>query len=862
MVWRSHDLIMAEKRKPELLAPAGSFQALRAAVENGADAVYLGGKSYGARAYAENFTREELLEALKYTHVRGIKTYVTVNTLIDNREFGDLTDFLLFLYREGTDGLIVQDLGVVKLIKEILPDFPLHGSTQMTVHNAAGAVFLNELGFKRVVLARETTFEDLLAIRRKVTLELEIFVHGALCFCYSGQCLFSSMVGGRSGNRGCCAQPCRLTYTLVNKKGEVLNKKYADKHLLSPKDLMLLKELPVLINAGIDSLKIEGRMKRPEYVATVTRIYRQALDRAFNDPENYFVNEEEIDQLKQIFNREFSTGYFYGNPGRDLIGYSRPNNRGLYAGRVVNVKPKGMVEIQTDVSLKLGDGIEFWTSKGGRKGLTIRKLFENRVPVQEVKPGARAETEVPFQVNPGDRIFKTHDVKLIQIAKKSYTGPLQRKIPISIKAYIKHGKPLKLEAWDIDGFNVSVQGSFPCERAIKHKVTPDLLLNQISRLGNTPFVLKQFECETDHDVMLPISEINSVRRALTVALEEARINKFKRTITDITNNIEQFWLALNDKVKRNRKNSSETCLAVAVSDYESLKAALVGGAQVVYFGGTAYRGKTPWDLYNLAKGIELCRKYNAKAYCIVPRIWHEREHDEIEKLIESAQELNADGVMVGDIGGLKLALDAGMDVVSDFSIHVFNDLAVSLLIEIGVKRLTLSPELNREQLNNFNCKAEHLELLIHGAIPLMISEHCVLGALSTEKKSCTKLCLNELYFLKDRRGYLFPLLQDEHCRMSLYNARELCLIEHIGNIMEKGYGAIRLELRYHDASMVRKITEIYRRAYDLFKNGLWNKEKAEEAWNTLFELSPLGLTRGHYLRGVINDDEAGGESGG
>jgi putative protease len=275
---------MTERIKPELLAPAGSPQALRAAVENGADAVYLGGRSFSARASAENFTRDEFSESLRYAHLRGVKVYVTVNTLVDNREFAELADYLFFLFQEGTDALLVQDLGVVNWAREVLPGMPLHGSTQMTVHNAAGVDWLAGLGFTRVVLARETSRDDLQLIRERTSMELEVFVHGALCFCYSGQCLFSSMVGGRSGNRGRCAQPCRLTYRLVDEQDRDLSQPVGGEHLLSPKDLMLLGELPELIDLGIASLKIEGRMKRPEYVATVVRVYREALDRAYDDP--------------------------------------------------------------------------------------------------------------------------------------------------------------------------------------------------------------------------------------------------------------------------------------------------------------------------------------------------------------------------------------------------------------------------------------------------------------------------------------------------------------------------------------------------------------------------------------------------
>lgn len=313
---------------PEILAPAGDFQSLIAAVENGADAVYLGGKAFNARAFAGNFDDEEMAKAIEYAHLRNVKIYVTVNILIDNSELKDALSYIKTLYDLGVDGLIVQDLGLSFLISRVLPNFPLHGSTQMTIHNREGAEFLAKMGFKRVVLARETSLEDISLINQDPIIELEIFGHGALCICYSGQCLMSSLIGGRSGNRGRCAQPCRMTYTLVDEKGKNAAEEGIGEHLLSPRDLNALELLPEICRTGVSSLKFEGRMKRPEYVATVIRIYREALDRYKKNPESFSVWAEEQKELAQIFNRDFTTGYLLNNPGRDLMSYKRPNNRG------------------------------------------------------------------------------------------------------------------------------------------------------------------------------------------------------------------------------------------------------------------------------------------------------------------------------------------------------------------------------------------------------------------------------------------------------------------------------------------------------------------------------------------------------
>ncbi|AFV11559.1 peptidase U32 [Thermacetogenium phaeum DSM 12270] len=846
---------MTERKKPELLAPAGNPLALRAAVENGADAVYLGGKMFGARAFAENFTEEDLASALSYAHGRGVRIYVTVNTLVDNREFGELTDYLFFLYREGVDALIVQDVGVAGYIRAVLPDFRLHGSTQMTVHNAAGARFLAEAGFQRVILARETTYSDLQEIRKHSSLELEVFVHGALCICYSGQCLFSSMIGGRSGNRGRCAQPCRLPYSLVDEKGRELSDSVPGEHLLSPRDLLLLRELPDLCRVGVAALKIEGRMKRPEYVATVVRIYREALDRAWEDPEHYTASDREVRELSQIFNRGFTTGYFYGNPGRGLIGYTRPNNRGLYLGRVVKKGHRHAV-LQNRLPLRTGDGIEFWTGSG-RHGLTVQGMTVKDREVEEAPPGSDVQITVPFHVSPGDRVFKTHDRVLIEKARESFTGPSRRRTPITLRAVARIGEPFYLVGWDADGCRAESRGNICGEKARKHELTPEILRAQLDRLGNTPFQLKKLECELEPGVMLPLSEINAVRRSLTAALEEKHLQKYRRRLPqDLTKREEGYWSGLQARARDVQKVIRRPSLAVAVSDLPSLQAAAAGGADIIYFGGYSLKGRAPWTDEALRRGIEDCLGRGVQPYLIIPRIWQEREGDRVLRMLEEALLLSVAGVLVGDLGGCYLALKKDLSVVTDFSVPVFNDSAIFSLLEAGVSRATLSPELNREQLMRLTYRgSEVLELPVHGAIPLMISEHCVTGAVTGEGGRCMRICSQNRCYLKDRCGYLFPVVQDERCRMTIYNARELCLIEHLAEIIEEGYDHLRLELRYSQAREVKEITSIYRSAVDAVVSGCWSRERARHAWEKLSVISPLGLTRGHYLRGVLRAEE-------
>ncbi len=363
---------------PELLAPVGSKESLMAAVENGADAVYFGGTLFSARQYAANFDREELEWTIDYAHVRGVKAYVTVNTLIKDSELEEAHDYLRFLCSAGADAVIVQDLGILKLLREQLPEFPIHASTQMTIHNAEGVKFLQEMDVKRVVLARELTLDEIKRIKSETGMEIETFIHGALCFSYSGQCLLSSMIGGRSGNRGYCAQPCRKKYRADEVEG----------YLLSPKDLNMSEDIPALVEAGIDSFKIEGRMKRPEYVAGVVRVYRGLIDRYLDAPAKFHVTEDEKHTLRQLFNRGFTTGYFFGNPGSELMSRKYPHNIGTQLGKVVDCEPrKKQVSILLEAPLNTGDGIGIGMREAG---VTVRTLY---VDGQRVNAAATGSTD-------------------------------------------------------------------------------------------------------------------------------------------------------------------------------------------------------------------------------------------------------------------------------------------------------------------------------------------------------------------------------------------------------------------------------------------------------------------------------------
>jgi U32 family peptidase len=835
---------------PELLSPAGSMEALRAGIENGADAVYLGGQSFSARASAANFSREELAEAVEYAHLRGVKVYVTANILIDNKELNEFTDYLYYLYSIGVDAVILQDMGVAYFAGKVLPELPLHASTQMTVTNSAGVEYLQELGFERIVLARETSLKDMQTIQEKTGAELEVFVHGALCICYSGQCLMSSMIGGRSGNRGRCAQPCRMAYKLVTRedRSEVSGIEVGE-HLLSPRDLNLLDYLEELSDAGIYSLKVEGRMKRAEYVATVTRNYRQALDRIADSGGKG--TEEEHKELAQIFNRDFTADYLLDSPGPELMSYKRPNNRGIMLGRVVHYdKNKNRVQVKLDAELNIGDGIEVWINKG-REGVYVQKIWSNKEEVNSANPGEQVWIEIPGMVSIGDRIFKTHDEKLVAKARLSYQeGKALRRIPLVFQVTGKLNEPLQISAIDPEGNRGTGSTEVLAEEALKRPLTEEYLQQQLDRLGNTPFSLRSLQVQLEGNIMVPVREINEARRKAVEQLMLAKLDYGTRVSeVEFRQRVKEFKRI--DKVPEKRR----TRLAVTVGDTVSLEKAVRAGADVIYFGGEQFRAKPAFSKDELAKGIELCLSKDVVPVMQLPRLASEQRLGDYQRLQENAAASGVKAVQVGNLGSLKLALDMQQfEVYADYPLNVFNNFTLRFLTEQGVKLATLSPELNFEQIAKLNLGQNCApEFLVHGALPLMITEYCAVGSLvgGGKREVCTHPCKHKGFGLKDRLNYVFPIETDQNCRMHIFNAKELNLLEHLGQFVGLGAGAVRLELKKEPAEYVNKVVRIYRTELNSALANPKGYGVNEKNLDELMGLRPGGYTKGHYFRGIL-----------
>jgi putative protease len=827
-------------RVPELLAPAGSREALTAAVQNGADAVYLGGASFNARRSAPNFSAAELERAITYAHIRGVKVYVTVNTLVAEEEMEEALRFLRFVYESGADAAIIQDIGLLRLARGALPELQLHASTQMTVHNAEGAAFLGEAGISRVILARELTLNEIKVIKETTALEIEVFVHGALCVCYSGQCLLSSMVGGRSGNRGVCAQPCRLPYTLVDEKGAVPESEAAGEYLLSTRDLNYARHIPALAAAGIDALKIEGRMKRPEYVATVVRIYRCLLERLAAG--NFFVAPEESAALAQIFNRGFSTGYLFGRPGRSLMNMQRPSNRGVPLGRVIAYDRSGrLAEIKLTLPLRLGDTVEFWVSEGGRVVTRVERLLVEGREVLHASPPAVAEVAAVGGIRPGDRVFKTEDAALVHDARTSFSGAERKEIPLRFRVTLSEDQPCMVRVEDREGNCGEGFTHTPAVRAGNQPLTRETLKAQLGRLGGTPFRLAELDGPIAEGLFIPKSELNAARRAAVNQLERKR-SRVPEKLPDavFAKRVRGLFLTAVHGV-------SKPFLSVACADLAGVSAALEAGADRIYYGGEFREGGP--DQEDLAEAAARVSSKNRELYFLTPRI---TKDNELKVLVDGLRTAGGGGagVVAGNLGLVRaLGRETGFIIWADYYLNVFNTQAAAFLQDHRVKGAALSPELNLYRVAAAASRSPlPVEVVAHGLLPLMALEYCVVGGIMEDQteseRGCAVKCRGKSYALKDRMGALFPVYTGTDCRAYIFNSRELVMLAHLPALVSTGVAGLRIEARTRDAAYVFRVTSAYRKGLDAVVTGAALDFTGLEEELTGKE----NITRGHYFR--------------
>ena len=815
----------------ELLAPAGSREALVAAVENGANAIYLAGNAFGARAYASNFDREALRVAI----------HVTVNTIVADEEMEPLRDYLRFLYEAGADAVLVQDLGVARVAHETVPDLPLHASTQMSVSSLEGVRALAELGFTRVVLARELSLKEIRHICAHAPIEIETFMHGALCVCYSGQCLMSSMIGGRSGNRGRCAQPCRLPYTLVDEKGQDVLGDKAGSYLLSPRDLSTIDVIPDLIEAGVSSLKIEGRMKRPEYVATVVRTYREAID-TYYAGKGYAVTQEERDDLAQIFNRDFTTAYLEGRPGKAMMSDRRSNNRGLLIGRVTAYDwDARIVTVKLSGRLGLGDQVDFWVKVGGRVTATISALTDAKGrAVEEGQAGDTVSFAIPSAVRDHDRVFKVYDARLMERAKETYTsGAPVRRIPVAIAVRAAIGEPLTVTLCDAEGHRGEGRTDFIGESARKRPLSEEIIRKQVSRLGTSVYEMKSLHCDIAGEVMVPMSEINEARRKAVEALDALRLKEIEarehRPEPKFTDRIA-------------RPTPKKAHFLVAVDTLGKAEAALAAGADGILFGGESYEHRViaPEEY---ERAWQMAREAGARIDFNTPRIVHDGQQKHVERLLAAFAAFPPDAVHVHNIAMLALVRRlTDFAIHADYSLISYNKQTLAFLKDYGVAGATLSPELTAKEIRQL-AKESPLPLtcIVHGRLELMVSNYCVTGSFlgGCGEGPCTQPCTRGHFALKDRKDALFPLAMDQFCHMHVLNSKVLSMMPHAMKFRAAGIETMQIEAKAMGEKEIAAIVKAYRKAM------AFPEEPAEAQLSWIHEQEGKDITRGHYFRGVL-----------
>jgi U32 family peptidase len=792
----------------ELLAPAGGPRSLVAAVANGANAVYLGVEVFNARRGAENFTIETLMEACTYAHLRGVRVYLTVNVLILSEELERALRLVDSAWAAGVDAVIVQDMGLLRAICESLPEVRVHASTQLNTHNSATAEVLASFGVSRVTLAREVSSDEVARIVKVTDVEVECFIHGALCVCYSGQCLMSSLIGRRSANRGLCAQPCRLPYDLLGGAGEKLSD--AGPHPLSPKDLAGLTALPGLLASGVHALKIEGRMKSPAYVALTVGVYRAAIDRALADPAGFSATDADWSVLAESFSRGFSVAYLDGIRDNELMSYQRPNNRGAFAGRVRSVDGY-TATIALDVALESADTIEFWTSSGHSAQPAGVMEFDG-AERSAAPAGALVAIRVSAGVAPGDRVFRVRNAALEEAAARSFADPVSAKpVPLDFEVRLREGKPLQVTVRDERGREGTALGDIVGPARTK-EVAADEVLEHVGRLGGTPYLIRDWSLELSPGVGVGYSTLHRVRREALAALETAILAPWagRRREHPALPPLPQPYAPTDGPQ-----------LVARVADLACARACLDAGADRALVPLASLVGVDP-----LPEGVE----------AVLPRIAHDREVPGVLTGITPGSR-----VVVGNLGLLRVARHSGARVEADWSLNVVNPQSAAMLAQEGAELVWLSPELTGPQIADLaRMSPIPVGVSVFGRQELMVTEHCILMA----EGSCESVCgacprRRSRRVLRDRKGYEFPVSTDVSGRSHVFNSVDLDLGPAVGEIVAAGVSALALDLGLESSETAAAHT---RRFVELLRAGRKAAGDASRA---------PGSTSGHYYRGVL-----------
>jgi len=872
-----------EKNLPELLAPAGSPEAFRAAVAAGADAVYLSGKRFGARKFARNFTDAEIEEAVNSAHAHGVLVYVTVNTLIHDREIASTVDYLIWLYSIGVDAVLVQDTGIASLSREIIPDLPIHASTQMTIHSAEGIRWAAEQGFSRVVLARELSLAEVERIAndtRDTGVGLEVFAHGALCYGYSGQCLLSSVIGGRSGNRGMCAQPCRKPYTLVTattgaygRPLQVQELPARGHYLLSPKDLCTYEHLPALAASPIVSLKIEGRMKSPEYVAVVVAAYRRALDTIASGKTSPLP--DEMDNLLLAFNRGFTPGYIFGDRHRGLMGRDAPDNRGLYIGRVSRYEAGTRavyIRIESKMVPKSGDGLFFFDPERPEQqfGFSL-----NTVPVR-----IRGEImlTVPQPISPGTKVYLTSSVNLAACARQIINHPsatLRHPVLLDLTVFVdEHGR-LQLDGRIHPGDGREIVMSHTPDITLvpaqSHPLTGELMEQQMRKSGGTPFVINTVTLHYNGDLFAPLAELNRARREFLTQAKSALVAACRPPAGQVDLAKSRWQIQGGDyplecPALPPITSPSPLTLAVYADSTDAVRMAAESGCDRVYFEpDITVSMNTSCCSHSLHAGIkeqiktavEICRVHNIPLVWKFPCITRTAFSDNVLLKVPRISETGIAGIMVENTGMVH-ALHTSAPQCTLFGstgLNVFNHATVKKLSS-HVQLLTLSPELSRDE-GRFLVSAARNQglatsfaLIVQGTSEVIISDDCLLEPHLHCRGEAGKQA-EVFYGIRDSTGHIFPIRTDSECRTHISNSAELCLVDHLPEIMDMGISEVVIDARNRPPAYIYEMTRIYCTAISASATRITGSEKQLQALKDRIKRISFGeITAGHFIRGL------------
>lgn len=813
----------------ELLAPAGNMECLHAAVKAGADAVYLGAGHFNARRGADNFSLENLAEACDYAHLRGVKIYLTLNTVVLPSELPDALELARQAYRCGVDAFIVQDIGISIELSRIMPDAEVHVSTQMNIHDEDGLRAAAALGATRVTLARELSLAEIARLHElaeELGVELESFAHGALCICYSGQCFMSSLVGGRSANRGRCAQACRLPYELHNR---ALRKTLdaPGEHLLSPKDLCTANLIPELLHAGVASLKIEGRMKSPEYVQAVVGVYRAVIDRVeaaidrdgidsvvASDAPELRASEEEMNVLSEAFSRGFTTAYLKGKRGNEIMSYGRPNNRGVFVGRVAKVR-EGLVFIDPETELHVGDLIEFWTNRGH---------FVHTIGEFKTDRAGRVFFPVERAVGKGDRVFRVRNAEAAFVDDDKLPS-----VAVCARAELRIGQPALLTFTVAAGdASVTVEGP-EVEAARTKAITEEEVREHIDRMGTTPFYLSSLEIDLDEGAGMGFSMLHKLRARAAEELQETILAHYHARKLERTPS-----RAFAPVVRKG------WCRVAALATNPACaRAAKRAGADLIYVPAANYRRGEAVIAGQLSDTAEQAG-YPKQCIPVLPTV-SQMFDEEKRNGFDTWKRVKADKpVMVENLGQLLHATEMGAAPEVGPHIPVTNKLDLQAMADLGAQRVWLSPELSLVQIEELGDMAPMpLGLTIMGQTELMVTEHCLLMSQGPCNQKCAECARRKSpHYLKDRKGYEMPVITDCTGRSHLYNAVQMDVAHLMPEIIGAGVSTVLVDTTLMN---VKETTEKVARAVRA-------RDIAQKDGNKVAKAE--GATSGHLFRGV------------